>query len=86
MGDLKQALQYYLTPLYERNPKENGPDNREYYWICRGGLEAVNVLERQQDHKGAARILKRIIDANLPCRKTAEERLKELEARRASAP
>lgn len=81
MGDMKQALKHYYAPLATERPAGNAPpESREFYWVCRGGLEAVGLLEKQKDWKAAAGVLKRMIERNLPCRKEAEERLKKLQS------
>ena len=79
MEDLTQALDWYSKPLYERTPQNPLPEEREFFWVCKGGLEAVRILEGQKNWKGAARVLKRIIENNLPCHE-AEERLKKLQS------
>lgn len=85
MNDAKRALENYLAPIYEKNPKAAQPEEREFFWICKASFEAVGLLESQKDWKAAARVLKRVIDVNLPCRKEAEERLKKLKAEHADA-
>ncbi|MFZ4693981.1 MAG: tetratricopeptide repeat protein [Verrucomicrobiia bacterium] len=85
MGDLTKALESHLAPLYEKPAPSGTPEGREFYWICRGGLEAERILESQKDWRGAARVLRRMIDAKLPCRTEAEERLRRLQAEHAGA-
>lgn len=85
MGDLKKALESNLMPLYERNPQNPVPEEREFYWICKGGFEAVRLLEAQKDWKGAVRVLKRLAESNLPCRADAEERMRKLQTDHADA-
>jgi TolA-binding protein len=85
MGDLTKALECHLAPLYEKPAPSGTPEGREFYWICRGGLEAERILENQKDWRGAARVLRRMIDAKLPCRTEAEERLRRLQAEHAPA-
>jgi TolA-binding protein len=80
MDKLEPAIENYLSPLYTLKPKPVAADGREreFFWICKGGLEAVRVFEGGKRWKEAAGILKRMIDTNLPCRKEAEERLKKI--------
>ncbi len=84
-GDLKRALENYLAPLYERNPRAILPEERDFFWVCKGSLEAIDLLEGQRDSKGAARVLKRLMETNLPCRQEAEERLKTFQVEHADA-
>ncbi|MBI4026128.1 MAG: tetratricopeptide repeat protein [Verrucomicrobia bacterium] len=73
MGDINQALENYLAPLYSK-------EGREFFWVCKGGFEAVDILRLQKDWAAAARVLKRLIESNPSCRKEAEEKLKKLQA------
>ncbi len=84
-GDLKLAMQSYLTPLYERNPQSTSAEEREFFWVCKGGLEAVRILELQKDWKGSVRVLKRILDSNLPCETEASAHLRKLQTEHADA-
>ncbi len=85
MGDLTLAQKNYLQPLYEWNPKSASPQEREFFWVCKGVFESVRLLEARKDWKGAAGVLKRAIKENFPCRKEAEERLKKLQTAHADA-
>ncbi len=87
MKDTEKALENYLAPLYNKGPQSPRPDEREFFWIGKGGFEAERLLEEQKDWKGAARVLKRMIESNLPLswRKKAEERLKALQAEHSDA-
>ncbi|MCC7519861.1 MAG: tetratricopeptide repeat protein [Verrucomicrobiae bacterium] len=85
MGNLTKALENYLAPLYEKPLPSGAPEGREFFWICRGGLEAERLLESQKDWRGAARVLRRLSDAKLPCQTEAEERLRQLQAEHAGA-
>lgn len=84
-GALTKALENYLAPLYEKPFPSGSPEGREFFWICRGGLEAERLLESQKDWRGAARVLRRLIETKLPCRAEAEERLRRLQAEHAGA-
>ncbi|MDD2706363.1 MAG: tetratricopeptide repeat protein [Verrucomicrobiae bacterium] len=77
LKDSKHALESYLSPLYER-PQSARPDECEFYWISKGALEAVRLLEEQKDWKGAARVLARLAESSLPSAREAVERLKKL--------
>jgi TolA-binding protein len=85
VGDSERALENYLAPLYGINLVIKEPEAREYFWVCKGGFEAVRLLEGQKKWKGVAGVLKRMIDSNLSCRKEAEERLKRLKTEHADA-
>lgn len=85
MDDFKHALENYIAPLYEKNTQGPGPESPEFFWICKGGLEASRLLEGQKNWKGAVRVLKRMIELNLPCSQKAEERLKQLQKDHADA-
>ena len=44
MTDSKHALENYLAPLYERSTENALPEGREFFWVCKGGFEAVKLL------------------------------------------
>jgi TolA-binding protein len=85
INDYERAVEHYLAPLYERNSVTPVSDTRDFFWVCKGGFEAVRLLEQKKNWKGAAGVLKRMVDSNLPCKKEADERLKNLKAEHADA-
>lgn len=83
MGELGQSIENYLFPLYTRQSQNALPENREFFWICKGGFEAVRILELEKKWKDAVGVLKRMKESNLPCKKEIDEMMNKIKTEHA---
>jgi TolA-binding protein len=84
MGRLDDALEQYYTRgvcrFFEEREKRRAFEPAAAVWFTRAAFAAADILEGQGNWRRAARILQRVVDANVPAAVDAQERIDRIRA------
>lgn len=79
LGRADEAFAQYLQVVYSyvQNQEQNDPCN---LWFARAAFNAAGIMEEKQQWRKAAAIYQRVIEADIPASRDAQERIAKLRA------